>query len=157
MGRFSGLGGVKTNQGGLYFLEGDYVVELDEVKMIINRKKQDTFIVSGKVLESTNPARAPGCKPSQVMVFKEDIIETIWSNVKQFAGAVMGLDDPDGYAPEDGTSVEDFWDQSLEFLVAEEQPMKGHKMRLNCSQITTQAGNPFTKHVWAPYAEAPAA
>ena len=158
MGRFSGLGGVKTNQGGLYFLEGDYVVSIEEVKMIVNRNKQDTFIVSATVLESSCPSRAPGCRPSQVIVLKDGAnLATLWGNIKQFSGALLGITDPDSYVPEDGTSVEDFWDQAMEFAVSEDQPMQGHKMRLTCSMILTKANKPFTKHVWAPYTEADAA
>lgn len=156
MGRFSGVGGVTTNQGGLYFLEGDYLVEIDEVKMIQNRKKQDTFIIAAKVLESTNDQRKPGCKPSQVMVLRSDIIETILANIKQFAGAALEIDDPDNYEPEDGTSADEFWDSTLEYLVSDEQPLKGQKMRLNCSNIKTQAGKDFTKHVWGEVVEAAA-
>lgn len=135
-------------------MPGDYLVELQEVKMIQNRKRQDTFIVSAKVIESTNPERAPGCSPSQVMVLREDILETIYSNIKQFAAAACGIDDPDEYVPEDGKSVEEFWDELLEYVVDEkEQPLKGTKIRLNCTNIQTREGKDFTKHVWGSVVE----
>jgi hypothetical protein len=157
MGRFAGLGGIKTNQGGLHFQPGDYLVEIDEIKFLKNRKGQDCFIVGAKVLESSNPERAPGCRPSQVVVLRSDILETAWGNIKQFAGAIMGLEDPDSYVPEDGTSIDDFWDQALEFMVADEQPMEGAKIHLNCTNIKTKAGNDFTKHIWGPLVSMPEA
>lgn len=162
MGRFSGLAGIKTNAGGLYFLEGDYLVELSEVKFQVNRKKQEQFIVAGKVLESTNPARAPGCKPSQVITIMEEYLETCWGNVKQFAGAVMGLSDPDAYVAEanPGESPEEaakrFWDESIEYMISEEQPLRGTKIRLNVTKIKkkdTSKGEFFSKHVWGPVIE----
>ena len=150
MGRFKGLAGVKTNQGGLYFLEGDYLVELDEVKMIETRKKQDCWVVSAKVLESTNPQRAPGCKPSQVIVLREDILETCMGNIKAFAAAVLGIENPDAYVPEDGKSVDEFWDSTLESMVADDQPLKGVKIKLNVTQIKTKSDKDFSKHSWGP-------
>ena len=159
MGRFQGLSGIKTNQGGLYFLDGDYLVELDEVKMIVSRKKQDTWIVSGKVLESTNPQRAPGCKPSQVIVLKEEILETCMGNIKAFAAAVLGIVDPDAYVPDlkpgetPETAKDRFWDETLEALVSEAQPAKGLKIKLNVTTIKTKAGKDFGKHQWTHVAE----
>ena len=148
MGRFSSLANVRTNQGGLYFLAGDYDVELDEVKLIDTRKGQEAFIISGKVLTSTNPDRAPGCKPSQVMVLKTEILETVMSNIKQFAGAALGIEDPDDYEPEEGKTLEEFWDETLEAIVSDEQPLKGVKIHLNVSMIKTREGKDFSKHVW---------
>lgn len=150
MGRFVGLGGIRTNQGGLYFLKGDYEVTIDEVKFITNRKKKDCFIISARVDKSTNPDRAPGCKPSQVITIREDIRETCMSNVKQFASAILGIDDPDAYEPENGVDVDQFWDDTLEQLVSDEQPAKGIKIKLNVTEILTKEGKPFSKHFWGP-------
>lgn len=150
MGRFKGLSGIKTNQGGLYFLEGNYLVEILGIKFEKNRKKQDMFIVEGLVVESDNEARGPGCKPSQVITIKEEYAETAWGNIKQFAGCMLGIESPDDYVPADGTPVDDFWDRSLEFMVSPQQPLKGTKVRLNCTQIETREKKPFTKHIWGP-------
>jgi hypothetical protein len=153
-------------------MEGDYLVELDEVKLMINRKRQKTFIISGKVLESTNPMRAPGCKPSQVMIIKDDIAETVYGNIKQFAGAILGLEDPDSYVPEEARhlvgrtdqasqealagAIDRFWDESLEYMINDAQPLRGTRIRLNCVQIETREKKPFTKHVWGPVVALPA-
>lgn len=159
MGRFSGLAGIKTNQGGLYFLEGDYEVELDEVKMITSRKSKDCFIISGKVLTSTNAQRAPGCKPSQVITIREDILATVMGNIKQFAGAALEIENPDDYVADVDPAIpgddpqratDRFWEQTLEYLVSDEQPLKGMRIRLNVTQIQTKDKNAFSKHVWGP-------
>jgi hypothetical protein len=97
MGRFVGLSGIKTNQGGVYFLEGDYVVDVDEVKFFTNRKGLDCFVAGAKIVESTNVDRAPGTVASQVITIKPEILDTVMGNIKQFAGAVLGIVDPDGY------------------------------------------------------------
>jgi delta 1-pyrroline-5-carboxylate dehydrogenase len=162
MGRFAGLGGIKTNQGGLYFLPGDYEVMLEEIKFFLNRKKQDTFVVAAKVLKSTCSERAPGCKPSQVIILKEDILETVMGNIKQFAGAVLGIGDPDSFVadidpsiPEDTpeAATDRFWEETLESLVSDEQPAKGVVIKLNVTTIKTRENKDFNKHVWGPVVE----
>lgn len=167
MGRFQGLSGIKTNQGGLYFEPGDYLVELEETKFINNRKKIDCFIISGKVIESTNPARAPGCKPSQVITIREDILETCMGNVKQYAGAVLGIPDPDSYVAEVDPKIPNdtpeaatdrFWDEALEALVSDAQPARGIKIKLNVTAIEKKDQSKskfFNKHTWGPVVSVP--
>jgi hypothetical protein len=153
MGRFAGLGEIRTNAGGLFFEPGDYTVEIDAVKYIKNRKDQECFIVEAKVLESTNAARVPGCKPSQVIMIRPDIRETCMGNVKQFAAAIMDILDPDNYVPEDGKDINAFWDETLEALVSAEQPARGIKVKLNVTQIEKRdqtKGKYFSKHIWGP-------
>lgn len=157
MGRFSGLGGVKVNQGGVYFLPGDYVVEMVEKKFFKNRKGLDTFVNAAKIITSTNPERAPGTVCSQVITIRPDIFETCMANIKQSCAAALGIEDADGYNAdiqpgEDQDAANDrFWDEVIETMVSPENPTKGIKLRLNCVNIKTQAGKDFTKHVWAPY------
>lgn len=153
MSRFANLAKVTTNQSGLYFKDGTYLVEVQAIKFFENRKRQDTFVVEAKVIESSNPERPPGCTPSQVITINPEFEETCWGNIKQFAGAVLGLDDPDEISEEElgDRSVEAFWIQSLEYLVDEkEKPAKGVQLRLSCTTIETRAGGSFTRHVWSP-------
>ena len=150
MGRFSGLGAIKSNTGGFYFQPGEYTVQILGVKMAKSRKGTDCFIIETEVLESTNPERPKGCQPSQVIALKSDILQTALSNVKQFAGAALGIDDPDSYVPDGGQDPDDFWEEALEFLVSDEQPAKGAMLGLSCVNIQTKAGNDFTKHFWKP-------
>jgi hypothetical protein len=167
MGRFQGLSGIKTNQGGLFFEPGNYTVDIDEVKFINNRKKVDCFIVAAKVIESDNPSRAPGCKPSQVITIREDILETCMGNIKAFAGAILGIPDPDGYVAEVDPKIagdtpeaatDRFWDEALEALVSEAQPAKGIRIKLNVTAIEKRdqsKGKYFNRHSWGPIVNVP--
>ena len=159
MGRFSGLASIKTNQGGLWFLEGDYEVDIQEIKFFENRDGIMTFIVNAKIVTSSNPDRAPGSCPSQVITLKKKFLETSWGNIKQFAGAILGIDDPDAYKGEidptiPGDTVAEatnrFWEETMETMVSDEQPCKDMPLHLNCSTISKKNGDPFTKHVWSP-------
>jgi hypothetical protein len=166
MGRFAGLSGIRTNQGGVYFLPGDYVVDIQAIKFFTNRKGQDTFVIEAKVVESTNEKREPGCVPSQVIVFREDILSTIMGNIKQFVGALLEIKDPDAYEemPDlriPGDTVEAatdrFWEQAIESLVSDAQPAKNMRIHLNVTNIKTKAEKDFGKHVWGPLVSMPAA
>ncbi len=157
MGRFRGLAGIRTNQGGLYFLPGDYTVDINEVKFMESRKRKEVFIIGGTVVESTNAERAPGCKPSQVITIREDIFATVMGNIKNFAGATLGIDDPDAFVAPSAQGLEGealteamdkFWDDFIELLVADDNYAKGMRLRLNCVNIQTKEKKDFTKHVW---------
>jgi hypothetical protein len=160
MGRFAGLGGIRTNTGGVFFVDGDFLVDLTEVKFIKNRKNIDCFIVAGAIVSSTSPDRIPGTVCSQVIALSPDYYETAMGNIKQFASAVLGIESPDTYVADvDPTIVGDtpaeatdrFWDEALEALIADEQPAKGLRLRLNCVTIITKTNKkPFLKHFWSP-------
>lgn len=169
MGRFTGLSGIKTNAGSLYFLyPGNYVVDLEEVKFFNNRKGIDTFIVEAKVIASDNPDRLPGMICSQVISFKNpDAIQACLGDIKQFVGAALGIVDPNSYVAEidptgyqPGTQVADtpeaatdrFWEEATEAFIAKEQPGRGARLHLNCYKIMVgkDKDQPFTKHRWAP-------
>lgn len=158
MGRWSDIAKVKTNQGGLYFLPGDYVVDIKETKLITNRRGIDCFIVSAKVVTSTCPEREVGCEPSQVIQLRRDILETAMANIKQFVASCVGLDNPDEYLPEQepGESEDEakarWWEETMDEVV-EGNPFQGIRIRLNVTQIKTREGNDFSKHVWGPTVE----
>lgn len=157
MGRFKGLAGVKTNQGGIYFLDGDYEVEFEECKFEHTRKG-DTWITKAKVIKSTNPERAPGVAPSWVVVLKPEYIDTCMGDIKGFAAAVLGINNPDAYVPEGGPEGErpedkkartdKFWDDTLEYIVSDAQPLRGMRIGLNVVTIMTKKEKPFGKHTW---------
>lgn len=156
MGRFSNLAHIKTNQGGLYFLPGNYVVDLEAVKFMRSRKGVEMFIIETCVVESDVAERGPGSRPSQVIAIKEEILATCMGNIKHFAATVLGIEgDPDAYVPDDGTSVEDFWDEALEYIISAYNPLKGMRLRLNCTNIKTREGRDFTKHLWGPVVAQP--
>lgn len=169
MGRFSRLGQVKTNAGGLYFLksreeggqvdQANYLVCLDEIKLIEANAGHDTFIISAIVEESDNPERKVGCKPSQVIPLKPgNFLDTYLGNVKAAAAAFNEVQNPDDFVAEvdpkipgdtPESATERYWDELLEFITSDEQPLKGMRVRLNCTTIVTKGKKqPFTKHTW---------
>lgn len=169
MGRFGGLAGVRANNGGIYFEEGNYVVDIGAIKFIPGTEAQsglDTFVVETTVAESDNPTRSPGTRPSYVVTIRPAYRETCLGDIKAFAAAILEIDDPDAYneqvtavdqvnATQMGCSVQDaanerFWEESLEALCSAEQPARGTRVKLNCTKRKTKKGGDFTKHCWGP-------
>jgi hypothetical protein len=168
MGRFAGLAGIRTNAGGIFYEPGNYLVRLGKIDFKSTRKG-DTFIVETEIVESDCATRGPGSKPSYVVVVKREYFETCMGDIKAFAGAVLGIDDVDGYqesiTADDRantplgqdplvTATNRFWESVLEELVGPTQPCKGMLIRLNCTMRTTEKGKLFTKHVWGPAVQA---
>jgi len=163
MGLFSGVGQAKVTQGGIYFEPGNYLVEIQRVCAIRSQKdRKDYFIVEAKILESDCPTRKPGTVASQAI----DISNVMGPvNIKAFLAAAMGIDPADQDAVEEALGVEldargkvakDKGEEAAEYATSEENPLEGLKLRLNCAEIRTQKGNPFTKHNWRPLEEAAA-
>jgi len=174
MGRFPSLAGIKTNQGGIYWEEGNYVNDLREIK-IEDTRKGLCFIIVGKIVQSDNPNRKPGTVCSQVIKLSGEFLETYLGNVKQFIAALLDIDNPDeyvaplhpsGYQPgvsaPNGQPMPDtpeaatgrFWDEAMEFITSQEQPCTGTLIALNCTTIITKKENrPYTKHRWGPKIE----
>lgn len=144
MGRFGGLGDARVGKA-LYFEPGNYIVKILKVLFKANRKGMDRFIVECEVLESDNSNRPVGCHPSQVIAMEQD---AALGNIKAFLGCMLEIKDVDTYVPEDGQSVEEFWDEMAEQAVDGENPLGGTIARLRCVNKVTQAGNDFTLHLW---------
>lgn len=162
MGRFKGLSNVST--GNTYFQgNGSYVVELGDIIFKQNRQRIDSFIVETLIIESDNNAYRPGQTPSQVISFKHDAAPR---NVKGFAAAVLEIESPDDFVPEEAqqltgdarqAAIDKWWDDAVEFLVSESQPAKGFRIRLVTENIKTEAGGNFTLHKWGQVVQKPAA
>jgi hypothetical protein len=157
MGRFAGLGNIRTNQGGLYFEPGNYVVDVQEQKFLRGNDGLENFITAATIVESDNPARTPGQTPSQVIKIRPQHAATCYGDIKQNVGAMLDITNPDEYLPpiQPGMTQEEstdaFWDRAVEAVVSPMQPTRGKRMRLSCYHKTTKTGGLFTKHVWAPY------
>lgn len=131
------------NEGGVYWLaEGNYLVEVDTVKIHEGRKNNDFFIVSGKNLESDHDERPIGTKCSWVSDIKKDATP---GNIKLFLCGALGVDLADLNDEE--------WEKLADRAIETDNPLCGFTVRLNATSITTRAGNPFTKHVWSPAGE----
>ena len=125
MGAFAKLNlkGAKVGQGGVYFLEGDYLVEVDCIKPVNKRTGGQLFIAECMILESTNEKRKVGTRCNVA----EDV-GTDWGpgNIKEFLGAASGVD------PRDEEAMgQDDWDAILEDAIGDEQPLKGAKVKVH--------------------------
>lgn len=146
-GLFRGLGDAKISRGGLYFLPGNYVVEIQKVTTTRSqRDRKDYFIIEAKVLESDNPERKPGMVPSQAI----DIGNIMgFPNIKGFLAAANGIDPADEAAVEEALGG-DKAEETAEYAASDENPLAGMVLGLECFNIKTREGNDFTKHVWKP-------
>jgi len=159
MGRFSGLAGVKTNSKGVWFLDGDYVVDIEKIKFFNSRSGDDTFVIEAKIVESTNPERVPGTVCTYMITFKKEFMDTCLGDLKHVSGQILGFADPDAYheTPRPGETQEEaderFWDEAVEALVSDDQPAREMRMRLNVVSVPkkTKPGEMFGKHTWSQY------
>lgn len=133
MGLFAKIGEAQISGGGIYFLAGLYKVEVEKVFTLRSRKGDDLFIVECKILESNVAARAVGSKASWVVSLSQD---SALGNIKGFCLAASG--DPETVIDE----------AAVEFAVSSVNPLAGTVLDLQCTDILTRAGKPFTLHKW---------
>lgn len=136
---FEGIDEARMSEGGVYFKQGAYTVDVVACKAMTNRRKIGTFIVECEVVESTCPDLPPGSACSQVITLDK---EPALGNIKQFIATAMGC------TPKDVTK------QSVALVVSEGNPLKGTRLKLSCQNIKTTAGKDFTKHTWKPMTDA---
>ena len=143
MGLFSGIGDAQVGQGGVYFLPGEYVVEIIKCFTMRSRKREDLFIAECLIKESNNPERRPGSKASWVVNFKQD---AALGNIKGFVAACSGI------SPSNQKAVDaEVDEESCEYAVDDDNPLAGTLLSLSAVNKITRAGNDFTLHMWEPY------
>lgn len=160
-GFFGGVETAKYGSGGVYFLcnkgpsykDGKtadqwtpalYQVEVVELTTMTSRKKDDLFIVEGKIIKSDCPERKVGMKCSWIVNLAQD---AALGNIKGFIAAANGID------PTNEEEVNANVDEAAcDVAVSEDQPMRGQLVDLECVMIETKAGKPFTLHRWSPVA-----
>lgn len=126
------------NEGGIFWLTGNYLVEIDTVKVHEGRKKSDYFIVTGENKESDNEDRPVGVKPGWVMDIDKDASP---GNVKLFLAGIYGikLEDLD----------DDGWEKLADRVIEEDNPLNGFLAKLNVTMVKTRAGGDYSKHNWS--------
>ena len=137
----------QVGQGGVYFLDGVYRVEIIKCTTIQSRKKEDLFIVECKVLESNNDQRKPGVKASWIVNLKHD---AALGNIKGFIAAANGISP----SLEEEKVNEEVGEEEVEFAVSKDNPLAGIIVDLEAITIQTRAKTPFTLHKWEPAEEA---
>lgn len=140
---FSKLGNVKIQEGGVYFKPGLYLVEIQETKIIETRKKVDAIVIGCKILGTKNDdeeCNQPGTTASQVLMLGGEAADSSLSNWKGFLAKAAGIDDPEEHSDAE-------W-EAVAVAAVEDNVFKGTIMVLNCFEITTKKGHPFTRHDW---------
>jgi len=117
-----------------YPIPGAYPVLLvDFVKMIRTRKDEDFFVAEFEILQSKVAERPAGTRMSWMCNLKHDSSPR---NIKEFICALMAVD-KDAVTPE-----------AVKYACGPDNPCHGRLVRLEASEITTKAGNPFTVCDW---------
>src|SRR5271154_2665182 len=75
------------NISGQWFLPGNYVVDVQKVKMLTTRKKQRAFVIETKIVESDVPERRAGMRADCMFMSHWD---SYLKDVKKFAIASTG-------------------------------------------------------------------
>ncbi len=170
MGRFSNLANVQVNgASGVYFQPGDHVVKLGFVGFKDTHKGL-TWVVESEIVQSASMEL--GKRPSWVMVFNQEYAESFWGDIKQFIAGVYGVD-PNEYQEEvteqdkeHGAKIykdpqdvanERFWEQAGDYLAGDQQPLKGSYIKVHVYHKERLNKSPYTKYIWGPLVEAPAA
>lgn len=135
MGLFSGMKDAQYSDGGVYLLDGNYVLEITELKSGTTRQDLNYFVAECKILQSTNPARKPGTVVSWFVGIKKDT--PALADIKRFLAVCGEVED---------TEVDD---AAAEMSVSDEQPFAGRVLRAAATTITTKKNKrDFTKVVW---------
>lgn len=162
MGILGGVGGAKGSEGGVYFLPGNYLAEIQRCKLAATRKKRDFFVAEFKIVKSDNPERKPGALVSfMVMLDKDDdeayrmqlgnVADFMRVGLSAFAKQTENVDMKPEDVPLD--------DETAEVKVCgQENMLAGTLLDVHAFNKPTKAGTDFTHHKWSvPVAAAPTA
>lgn len=141
MGLFSGIGSdkIKSQQGGVWFEPGLYLVKCSAVKMGVKREGNRPFFVAEfTIVESSNPKHIVGSTVSW-MVMMDAYIETALGNIKGFAAGIWNVDEK---------TVDE---AAVEAMVSKANPCNGLMVRAEATVIKTKKNDGFTKLKWTPY------
>jgi len=124
----------KPSGGGDWQKPGHYYQILRAVKMQRTRKGDEGFMVESTVIhvfdDVDGTGHRVGADATHAMWTKHD---SFYGNVKEFVCAVLGCSQEEANT-----------DQVFEVL-AEDQPLADMVIEVKAREITTRAGNPFTK------------
>jgi len=132
---------------GRYFKEGEYVVRIENTKMVREGYKGDSIIIEAEVLYAeSNEEDAPPVNSiaSQVLNLSGDKTKTTMSlkNWMGFLCAIAGVEDTKAFSDEE-------WDEMATEAI-ENNALKDSILKLSCYTTTTKENKPFTAHRWAP-------
>jgi galactitol-specific phosphotransferase system IIB component len=143
---FQGMSAVQANEKLPYFKKGQYLVEISQCKLTEtsgDKNRYPVFVVEAKVLgamSDDDEAPEEGKHAAMVIVMKGDYPETKQAAIKTFVTSY--------YGEETETWDDETWEEKIAEEVCEDNTMKGAIYHLQCDEITTKKGNPFTTHLW---------
>lgn len=133
MGMFKGVEGAKFNEGGVWFMDGTYLVKVDVVKTGETRKNVGFFVVEHTILWSDNSQRKKGTSVSWMATQDKD---AFLGNVKHFCSVASD------------TPMDEVTEEGIEMIVSEENPMSGVVLFVTATTVKTREGNDFTKVIY---------
>lgn len=152
MGMFEGMNvnQYRSSRGGNYFQEGDYACRVLSMKVIKKRDNHTAFVAEYEVLESNNEDIKVGSKRSIFIKMSDaQYQETAMGNVADAMRAgLASMMYLHGEASAEIPKIDkvNVSDDDADQIIGEEQPLAGAIVGVRAYQITTRAGNPFTKH-----------
>ncbi len=140
-----GFDAVVPSSGKSYILPGSGTLTVDYVKRKTAAEAysgKDTFIVAFTVDEHTpvegGEKMLAGSSASYVVCHNKKYPTMYAGDIKKFIGAA------------DGTEPGKVTTAMLEYVISEEQPFKGHKVRFFAKNRPTDSGKDFTNIEWKP-------
>jgi len=148
---WSKVKGASVSHRNPYLGPGTYVLRIHEIKWVEGREAQ-FLAVEGDVLLSSYDAARPETQEAQpegrrvsIMIKNND---SFGSNAKGLLWAVSGFDAAGVPRSLADPGLED--PAEYDMMVSESQPAQGALIAVRATQVTTRAGNPFTRHEYWP-------
>lgn len=102
--------GVKPGgAGGVYFLTGNYLVEIDCTKVVSKRKGGDMYVAETIIRTSTNPERKPNTRCNYTLNLNDDNMGICMSTTM----AINGMDPNMELTEQDATDVEAIYEENI--------------------------------------------
>ena len=137
MGNFSGIESAGFSEKLPPISAGNYLLEIQVIKVIATRAKGNFVVSEFRVLESSGPEAAPvGSLVSHMIKMS---LDSALGNVKQLASGVLAKN------PKEVTA------ENCDRMVSDENPCAGTVVRASAVEIKTKAGTPFTTVRYSAY------
>jgi hypothetical protein len=130
MGLFDGIENVQVTQRSEYLKAGQYLLEIQAIKMGESRSGEGFFLSEFKIIESSNPELPPGA-PVTWMTMKR--FESFLKGIKAFIAAAAGC------------TIDEVTQAICDAAVSEDQPLAGVRVSAFAKDIKTKKGGDFTK------------
>ena len=143
---FTGIEKAQTYGASQYLKPGQYTLTVDNVSVIDSKRTPGRryFLVEFCVVATDSDYYKEGDTVSWMVDLSR--ADTAFPNIKGFAVALL-----------DNINEDEVTSEAMDALISDDQPARGLSVCANAFEITTRAGNPFTKVVWSAHrATAPA-